>query len=417
MRYPYTKPEEPIINTETASQSDPSRSGSFYRSLARSAEEAGHPELAQRLTNFSLDLVGDPTNLQDPDWVFWDRRDLYPNKKQFISPGSELYKRDRKEVREEMNTLMGYRDLDRDIVDRVASRPDRRARLLAECSEDIEKAREDWLGILGDEKISDWVRGGIADELEKQGYYTWPEEFDWQSRQCVADLNAQCILAIRGLSTTEFYDFIEQHMATYRVEAQEMAERFVEYERDFRQKLNEYISNRTIPMPREKAIERVEQVRIYPLDRITRRASGCSGMFGFDTTDVYIVSGQDPKTERQVYFHERLHAISGRTVFFDPSYEGRALAIQRVGLEVWQQSNPDTEIRFRWLDEAVTEELANVMSGFDTGTYSEEIAIKNLLLRGSNHNIPEKLLIDAYFEDFEPDAIEKNPHGRDSIMQ
>lgn len=404
MHYPHIPTEEPGLNPEKTPQPSKPHDASFYHSLAKSANEAGQAELSQRLTVHALGLSEGSADSQDPDWVFWD-----PDKKQHVSPDSGFYERDRAKVREGVGSQSGYRSLDKRLVDRIASQPARRTQVIEECSEDIERCRSDWLEIISDESISWWVRDGIANELAKQGYYTWPEQFDWQNQQCVADLNEKCTIAIKALSTAEFYDFIERHTQDYREEAHKMAERFVEYDRDFQQKLNEYISNRTVPISKVRAFTLLGQSQICPLDRITRKASEGTGEYNPDDTRIHIASGQDLKAERTIYFHERLHSISGRTVLFVQTDDGGIFRRQRTGLRIEQRPNTEARWRFVWLDEAVTTELANNMSGYDENGYLDERNIKNLLLHGGKKDIPDKILIDAYFEDYEPDASEKIP--------
>ncbi len=402
-----TDPNGP--NQETGLGDLTPNSENFYNTISEYARKAGHAELAERLSKYAISISVDDTCSTEHDWVYWDRRDLWPEKKRHISPNSELYEIDRRRVRDELKPYSGYREFDKEIVDRIMAQPDKRDQLVAESSEDIENSRKDWLGLLNDDDIGWCVKNGIVNDLAKQGHCTLPEIIDWQDQASTAKLVNMCSMAINGLSTAEFYSFIEHHIKTFGVEAQKMTERFVEYERQFRQKLNEYISNRIIPISRDEAILRLEQFRVSPLDQITRKASTAAGEFDIYTTDTYVADGQTPEDERNTYFHERLHAIGGRTVLYDPEqyHFGESIEFHKTGMRI---GRPTSE-RFLWLDEAITTELADIMSGYgpNNDIYTDERRLMSLFLYSGKHVIPRQLLLDAYFEDYEPDSAEKIP--------
>ncbi len=217
-------------NSGDAHPKAPPTEGGRYSSLAKGAMEAGHAELAERLTQYVGELASSTTGSTDPNWVFWDRRDLIPERKQHISPDSELYDRNRREVREELNGRTGYRKLDTSIVDSIARQPERRMQAIDEKSEDIETSRKDWLDLLKDDDIDLWVKHAIAKELVVQGLYMWQYEQD------VPEQVENCSRIIEDLSVSEFYDFMERHTKTYEAEAQKMSERFVDtYRLSFRE--------------------------------------------------------------------------------------------------------------------------------------------------------------------------------------
>lgn len=115
------------------------------------------------------------------------------------------------------------------------------------------------------------------------------------------------------------------------------------------------------------------------------------------------VDEETPKAVEHAYVHEMLHFLSGRTLLTreypeDPEYLGE-VTHQRIGLQ-YNAPNP----RFRWLNEAVTENLTmQFMNGKDNDVYKQERELMELLRTKGKTVLPEHLFIDAYFENYDPE--------------
>lgn len=117
------------------------------------------------------------------------------------------------------------------------------------------------------------------------------------------------------------------------------------------------------------------------------------------------------------FVHEMVHALSGRVVlrkhyYFGTSYEWAL----KSGLHIGQVSRPK---QFSWLDEAVTEQIAQdllngrkFLSGNCTeGLYLNERSLLTLLIASG---IPRELFVQAYFENYGSDSsVHKTPALRE----
>lgn len=115
-----------------------------------------------------------------------------------------------------------------------------------------------------------------------------------------------------------------------------------------------------------------------------------------------------------IFFHEMLHALSGKTITETKGKPGFVEVVKRkFGFQSKERYKTDiqrvgTQIagRFHWLNEAITSNLAKLMlpedtfddSDFSNLEYPDERKLLSLLTRSGRRQIPEGLFVRAYFE-------------------
>ena len=182
----------------------------------------------------------------------------------------------------------------------------------------------------------------------------------------------------------------------------------------FRQRVQEAIAQGELPIQPALLEQRIAETTVILRDAIQTSFDHRSGSYHISNGLVEIDSSlsmvRRAKKLTHVYFHEMFHALSGRTIVGEESPfnddEFTALDHTRSGIRF---RNPQTKvIRFGWLDEALTERLTlryTKQQGQrkDYPYYHEEELLAFLSTMGKEA-IHERLFLDAYFENLDPDV-------------
>jgi hypothetical protein len=140
---------------------------------------------------------------------------------------------------------------------------------------------------------------------------------------------------------------------------------------------------------------------------------GYYGLFDPHGSIVYVDISLSDESIEEVLTHEFLHVASGRTSVFESKRLSMGDTVENVkdirsGLKLYN--------RFDWLNEAVTELLTSysmreVRSSDKrtTNTYVAERDLLEALRTLGKKEIGEKVVLDAYFEDFEPSDVVRIP--------
>lgn len=125
------------------------------------------------------------------------------------------------------------------------------------------------------------------------------------------------------------------------------------------------------------------------------------GYFDSETDTVMIAQQDFENLGEHLYTHEMLHALSGRTLVLrtDAPLAYMEFEAQRIGFRFQNVKQG----RFRWLNEAITEELAIGLTGDkEDRIYKQERNLYKLLRTKGKMVIPEELFLAAYFENYDP---------------
>jgi hypothetical protein len=159
-----------------------------------------------------------------------------------------------------------------------------------------------------------------------------------------------------------------------------------------------------------KVVEkRVGQAIIHLSDTLTATLEERWGSFDADHNTVIIAENVPDELKLNVFSHEMLHLISGRTIMLWGEEEGIGeIRHQRIGTR-FKASLTETDrrkrktSRFRWLNEAITEMLAAEISGVkDPFAYGSEQDIVRELANRGKQTIGWNLFFNAYFENYDP---------------
>lgn len=179
----------------------------------------------------------------------------------------------------------------------------------------------------------------------------------------------------------------------------------------FLKRCSSLIENGTIPLSTEQLQERLEGFTCRVADRIVMTFQEASGHFLPDLSMIELDAAlleTDTASLEAVFTHEVLHAISGRISLketFDDEF-----ATEGVNDDVYKTQHIGllfgTE-RFRWLNEAITEDVAWKLLKVDElfheerdrlGSYKIEQDLYHAIRTRGKQEIPEGMFFAAYFE-------------------
>ena len=144
---------------------------------------------------------------------------------------------------------------------------------------------------------------------------------------------------------------------------------------------------------------------IDPLHEETTRRAGA-----WDGTGIAIKPDMTPERERAIAFHELTHAaLAGRKLVIHENRPGLIddISEQKSGLQLRGRIDTDTPLKkWRWMNEALTENIAARLGGFAPQVYENERYALDLLLRmGATNGTPRddfmRLLVHAYQENYQ----------------
>jgi hypothetical protein len=164
----------------------------------------------------------------------------------------------------------------------------------------------------------------------------------------------------------------------------------------------------------DMARRRISETRITFFDELsaltTWHNKDADGTFDDRNSIVRVNLVKHPISQEKIYTHEMLHAISGRALLFHPAtltFPG-SIVNQCTGLRLGHTEKgglPKAKslTRFHWLNEAVTEDLAQeMMDGAGQGYYHNERDLLETLRTSGKFDIDPEVFRRAYFENFEP---------------
>lgn len=195
---------------------------------------------------------------------------------------------------------------------------------------------------------------------------------------------------------------IDEQMITYR----ESVARIGEWEERFLARL-------PADVDRDMAKRRIAETRVVFFDELSALTSwhsqDAAGTFDDKSSIARVDLTESPINQEKIYTHEMLHALSGRSLVFHPLRltDRQTIINQRVGFHITPYNKHGFmphkgKARFRWLNEAVTEDITQeMMSHAGYSTYHQERELLRLLQTSGNFEISNDVIRKAYFENFD----------------
>jgi hypothetical protein len=212
-----------------------------------------------------------------------------------------------------------------------------------------------------------------------------------------------------GISDLEFEEMVRVHILSHNEKRDEFNERLPDILADFRDSAIEAIKNGYLPISVDLLESRMGETKVYLADNMEMFDDVC-GTYRASTGVIKVVANPDEKRQKEDIYHEMVHTLSGRTLLLKNKIDNEKKNVehQRIGLsfDVVDTAGAFKEKKFRWINEAVTEEIAIKLSESEDGTYPEER--KNLNVLYGNGLLREDLYA-AYFENYDPDSADKVP--------
>lgn len=218
---------------------------------------------------------------------------------------------------------------------------------------------------------------------------------------------------IDELPTDLFIEILEARKKRFEDQSAAFAEDLPGMKERFRQRIQEKVSSGLITLPMER-VDTMLALNSFALEddlRVEMEDKG--GMYDSGFHAVGVSSGLSVERREWVFTHECLHALSGRTVLarsvdYDAPEEKQLydVEIQRLGTRFGGSGKElDTTVKFKWLNEAITQWLTEQLGDPEKRVYVDE---KNMLHRLCA-KVPRAMFIEAYFEDYDPDNPQPIP--------
>ncbi|HEY8108859.1 MAG TPA: hypothetical protein VIF43_02525 [Patescibacteria group bacterium] len=233
-----------------------------------------------------------------------------------------------------------------------------------------------------------------------------------------------------AISDDDLQAWLEDYETRFVLGSEKHRERFERYFTEFLGAAEQAIEDGWLPLTRDELYERIGWVnpRVYSglAAALYLRPDGRHGIGGYFNDDESIGVTDDTTSEilqRHYFFHEMVHMLAGRTIlaYRDSDSGNVTFHHQRNGLH-FRVGTPHvaprikkrlprgrihrplpvhderTEDRLRWLNEAVTEEVARRLDNMAFDTYDEERRLKRQYQHDGDLHLLDQVFLEAYFE-------------------
>lgn len=194
----------------------------------------------------------------------------------------------------------------------------------------------------------------------------------------------------------DFIEMTKAHVEKFRAKQKELQTRLPKLRSDFKTNLNS-----KLPEVPTDNLGFLDSFQILLTDDLLILPSERYGDCDVDKKRIRISESASSQELAGIFTHEALHAIAGRTILETTStYSGNeteaqtSQQTQKVGLRIAH--------RFRWLNEAVTENLTRLLIDPKAPIYRNERTLLQLLTHSGKTEVPLQLFYDAYFENYDP---------------
>jgi hypothetical protein len=199
-----------------------------------------------------------------------------------------------------------------------------------------------------------------------------------------------------------------RHVEQFEREEKEFNERLPEIIAKFKEQTKKAIDEGVLPLTMDEVDKRLAAMSIRLVDRVSNVFEEPLGSHYANARTIVIGSGIKPEMQEHAIFHELTHALSGRTIIKQTKRDSEESSVdhQRVGLTFYSTKSGEEKKPkiFRWLNEAVTEEIAIQLHGELGLIYRKERhALQKLYAKG----VPRELVYKAYFENYDSNNTDR----------
>ncbi len=212
----------------------------------------------------------------------------------------------------------------------------------------------------------------------------------------------------------EMFERMVEARASARIEKQrEFEANLPEWLADFRDAAISAVEDGWFPVSIDLLEQRMAELNVYLADSMDI-PEDVGGDYDIRTNTIRIFDNEK-SIQRECLFHEIIHSLGGRTII-DLHREGKEVADslihRRGGLSFGIKKSDKEEVdRFRWLDEAVTQEISMKLLGDPQfKAYKEERRYLQEYLYEKGVSVDT--VYRAYFENYNPDDKEKVPEWK-----
>lgn len=206
---------------------------------------------------------------------------------------------------------------------------------------------------------------------------------------------------------------------------QERAERILEeVKAEFLQAVEREVKRGDFPIDTETVRARLSAVGPSLRDRLLEPFSRSMGSHGHDGVVSFYSDGLEDGQRaslRETIFHELTHEIAGKSLQLVPETDADVPTLRpyerKAGVQMSSDSRMELVRRFTWLNEAITEWCALRLAGSKTQETPSPDAAPSAAYKGSSAyvderkeldrlfalGLPEKLVLEAYFENIRSD--------------
>lgn len=229
------------------------------------------------------------------------------------------------------------------------------------------------------------------------------------------------LLALIGgkrVSTKLWMKILRNHGEDFQHSVEEFEERLLpELTERFRAKMTAAIERGELSIDAERLNRRIAEVSFALRDAVFARLEERSGSFNSEFSQIniaaHLVVPSRRKQLERIFFHEMFHAISGRSIVAETTKyktshdedEHTEYTHQRIGMRF--DIEQTKRRRFRWLNEAITEELTIRYTTPDesrrpASSYQKERSLFDFIKNKGRVPIHGRIFINAYFENLDP---------------
>jgi hypothetical protein len=192
-----------------------------------------------------------------------------------------------------------------------------------------------------------------------------------------------------------FIKMLDKHQESFEKRSQEIVSRFPGLKQSFATYFKEFVVQEGINISQDLIDERTGETQIMVIDRLLSAAQDYAGKH--EGGVISISSAISDEALAKVFAHEMMHVLGGR------------LVLRESGQEVYKELREGLRFnkrRFYWLNEAITETLADKIRPGEHSTYEAERRIFEILRISGKEEIPENLFYNAFFENYDPNVPE-----------
>jgi hypothetical protein len=211
--------------------------------------------------------------------------------------------------------------------------------------------------------------------------------------------------AIFEFMPTEMYErFIRLHIEEFEKNFKDFAEKCPAWLKELTDKVEIAVKDGKLPLDIEVAKKRLSETDIVFSDYFNPDLPHQGGSIKRIKNQVLIQTYHELENPRHVLIHELWHLLSGSTLI---AQKGEVIDAEEIrdGLHFGFPNQKISKMKhshFSWLNEAITETLAEEFAGDKVLSYDKEREALHYFLNAGKKQIGMDIVLNAYFENYDP---------------